>query len=601
MQLQDSLSPRITAIKGSTVIAEDLPSYTMGEICFVGEERLIGEIIEIRGNKAIIQVYEPLEGIRVNEPIEATGKPLSAELGPGVLSSIFDGIQRPLTEIYKRSNSDFIKRGIKLNALDRKKKWFFEPSKELKPGRVVEGGDELGRVQETATIKSIILVPPDVKGELIEFQDAGEYKVDEPVAKVKVSEKKYVELTLMHEWPVRVPRPYKRKLRLTEPLITGQRVIDMLFPVAKGGTAAIPGAFGTGKTVLQHALSKWSNADVVCYIGCGERGNEMRAVLDEFPKLLDPYSGNPLMDRTILIANTSNMPVAAREASIFMGITLAEYYRDQGFAVLLTADSTSRWAEAMREIAGQLEILPAEEGYPPDLGSRLASFYERAGKVVALGHPSRVGSINITAAVSPPGGDFSEPVTQNTKRFVKTFWALDPALASRKHFPSVNFLLSYSGYIKEIDEWALESGLEDWGRYRKELISILQKDADLENIVELIGPKALPAEEQLLLLVAQIVKQGFLQQNSFHLVDTFCPLEKQLKLMRLILLFYQRAQALIKNGCPVSLIQGLKSVTLLKRAKEDVPNDDLYKLNKIEDYIHAEMEELGTKYGKKVR
>ncbi len=591
---------RIVSIKGSTVQAKNLSSYRMGEITFVGEERLIGEIIAIEREIATIQVYEPLEGLRINDPIYPTGKSLSAELGPGLLANIFDGIQRPLETIKDITKSAFIERGIQTNALDRNKKWSFVPNPDLKQGEIIRGGDQIGSVKETESIETMIIAPPYIHGHLLEIQDKGEYTVTEPIAVIKKQDNRKEELKLMHEWPVRIARPFLRKMPVQEPLITGQRIIDMFFPITKGGTAAIPGGFGTGKTVLMHQLSKWSNADVVIYIGCGERGNEMTDVLIGFPKLMDPHTKNPLMARTILIANVSNMPVAAREASIYMGITIAEYFRDQGFNVLLTADSTSRWAEALREISGQLEEMPVEEGYPAYLGARLANFYERAGRIIALGSPYREGTINITAAVSPAGGDFSEPVTANTKRFVKTFWGLDPTLANRKHFPSINWFTSYSGYIEVIEEWALESGLEDWGRYRQELFTILQKDNELQHIVELIGSKALPADEQLILLIADIIKTGFLQQSAFHPVDSFCPIEKQMRMMKHILLFYNRANILIKNGCPISLLNSLKSVQILKRMKEDVPNENLMQLNKIEDYIHSEMEELGSKYGYRV-
>ncbi len=588
---------RIISIKGSTVQAKGLASYRMGEITYVGEEKLVGEVIAIEYDIATIQVYEPLEGLKINDPIYSTGKSLTAELGPGLLANIFDGIQRPLENIKQMSKSAFIKRGILTNALDRDKKWSFENNKEIKKGHTLRGGDILGKIQETETITSSVLAPPDVIGEITEVQGKGDFSVTEPILTYKDRQGKKQSLTLMHEWPVRIPRPYLNKLPLSIPLVTGQRIIDMFFPIAKGGTAAIPGGFGTGKTVIQHQLSKWSDADVVIYIGCGERGNEMTDVLREFPKLIDPHSNNSLMARTLLIANVSNMPVAAREASIYMGITIAEYFRDQGFNVLLTADSTSRWAEALREISGQLEEMPVEQGYPAYLGARLANFYERAGQVVTIGSPYREGSINITAAVSPPGGDFSEPVTANTKRFVKTFWGLDPSLANKKHFPSINWQNSYSGYVNEIEEWALESGLEDWGRYRQEMLKILQKDNELEHIVELIGSKALPADEQLTILVANIIKEGFLQQSAFHPIDTFCPIDKQMKMMKLILLFYERAGILVRNGCPISLINMLKTVHVLKRMKEEIPNDDIAQLNKIEDHIISDMEELGSKYG----
>lgn len=588
---------RIVSINGSIIQVKGLSSYRMGEIAYVGEERLVGEVIVIERDVATIQVYEPVEGLRINDPVYPTGKSLTAELGPGLLSNIFDGIQRPLDRIKQISKSDFIKRGIRTNALDRQKKWQFEPNKEIKKGDIIHGGDILGEVQETETLICKILVPPGFSGEIIELQEKGDYTVTEPILLAKNNDGAKKEISLMHDWPVRIARPFSTKLPVSEPLITGQRIIDMFFPIAKGGTAAIPGGFGTGKTVIQHQMSKWSNANVVVYIGCGERGNEMTDVLREFPKLIDPYTNNALMARTILVANVSNMPVAAREASIYMGISMAEYYRDQGYAVLLTADSTSRWAEALREISGQLAELPVEEGFPAYLGARLANFYERAGKVIPIGSPYREGSINITAAVSPPGGDFSEPVTANTKRFVKTFWGLDSTLANKKHFPAINWLNSYSGYISEIEEWALESGLEDWGRYRQEMMKLLLKDEELQHIVELIGSKALPSDEQLIILIADIIKSGILQQSAFHPVDTFCPIDKQMKMMKLILLFYQRADILIKNGCPISLIISLKSVQFLKRMKEDVSNEDLMQLNKIEDYIHSEMEEVGSKCG----
>ena len=590
---------RIVSIKGSTVKAKGLSSYRMGEIIYVGEEKLIGEVIAIEQNTATIQVYEPLEGLRINDPMFLTGKSLTAELGPGLLANIFDGIQRPLEIIKKMSKSGYIKRGIQTNAIDREKKWTYEP-KDKKKGDVIRGGDILGKIQETESISIKILVPPDVSGEIIEIQEKGEYKVTDPILvfRNRIGDKQ--ELTLMHEWPVRIPRPYQNKLSVSQPLITGQRIIDMFFPIAKGGTAAIPGGFGTGKTILQHQLSKWSDADVVIYIGCGERGNEMTDVLREFPKLIDPHTNNPLMARTLLLANVSNMPVAAREASIYMGITIAEYFRDQGYSVLLTADSTSRWAEALREISGQLEEMPVEEGYPAYLGARLANFYERAGQVITLGSPYREGSINITASVSPPGGDFSEPVTANTKRFVRAFWGLDSKLANRKHFPSINWQNSYSGYTKEIEEWALESGLENWGRYRQEMLKVLQKDNELEHIVELIGSKALPADEQLIILIANIIKEGFLQQNAYHPIDTFCPIDKQMKMMKLILLFYERANMLVRNGCPISLINSLRTVNILKRMKEEIDNEDMTQLNKIEDHIISDMEDLGSKYGYKL-
>ncbi len=596
MSEESSDFPYVETIKGTLVKAKGLSSHRMGEIVLVGENKLVGEIIRIDASEAIIQVYEPLDGLVMKEPVFPTGKSLTAELGPGLLTNIFDGIQRPLKDIRVLCSNGFIPKGIHVNSLDRKKRWPFVLSPTISKGKLLNPGDIIGEIPETDSIRCKIMVPPHVSGEVIEINLHDEYTIDDYVLKLLTIKGDEVKIGLMHEWPVRIPRPCKTKLPLSEPLVTGQRVIDMLFPLAKGGTAAVPGAFGTGKTVTQHALSKWSNADIIVYIGCGERGNEMTSVLQDFPKLIDPYTKNSLLDKTVLIANTSNMPVAARESSIYMGLAIAEFYRDQGLSVLLTADSTSRWAEALREIAGQLEDMPVEEGYPAYLGSRLANFYERAGKVQVYGSPSREGSINITAAVSPPGGDFSEPVTTNTKRFVKTFWALDPALANKKHFPSINWLNSYSGYTKEIEYWALETGLDDWGRYRQEILMILQRDAEMQNIVELIGSKALPADEQLLLLVAQIIKEGFLQQNAFSIIDAFCSIEKQMKMMKLISSFYQRVKLLSEHGCPIPLISNLECIQNLKRMKETISNDDISSFDDLEIALITEIEHLGAKY-----
>ncbi|MEM2315948.1 MAG: V-type ATP synthase subunit A, partial [Candidatus Nezhaarchaeales archaeon] len=497
---------RIVRIAGPVVVAKGMKGSQMFELVNVGELNLIGEIIRLQEDLATIQVYEETSGLRPGEKVVGTGQLLSVELGPGILSQIYDGIQRPL-EIIKENTGDFIARGVSAPALPRDKKWSFTPK--LKAGSKVTGGDILGVVPETPLVVHKVMVPPDVQGVLEEIAPEGDYTVEDVIAKVRAPNGALHELAMMQRWPVRKPRPYKTKLDPIQPLLTGQRIIDSLFPIAKGGTAAIPGGFGTGKTVTQHQLAQWADAKVIVYIGCGERGNEMTEMLERFPELRDPRTGRPLMERTVMIANTSNMPVAAREASIYTGVTIAEYFRDMGYDVALMADSTSRWAEALREISGRLEEMPGEEGYPPYLGARLAEFYERAGRVVTLGSEDRVGSVSIIGAVSPPGGDFSEPVVQATLRIVKVFWALDTALAYRRHFPAINWLTSYSLYLETLEEWFRNNVAPDWPELRKEVMAILQKEAELLEIVRLVGPDALPEADRATLEVARMIREDF--------------------------------------------------------------------------------------------
>ncbi|WP_457620387.1 ATP synthase subunit A [Methanopyrus sp.] len=590
--MSNGVKGEIVKIAGPVVEAVGCEGAKMYEVFRVGDEGLIGEVINIEGDRATIQVYEETTGLQPGEPVKGTGELLSVELGPGLLSQIFDGIQRPLPEIRKEVG-DFVERGILVPALDRKKKWEFHS--EVKEGEKVEEGDILGTVPETDLIEHKIMVPPGVSGEVIEIAADGEYTVEDTIAVIEDEEGEEHEVTMMQEWPVRKPRPYKRKLDPEEPLITGQRVIDTFFPVAKGGTAAIPGPFGSGKTVTQQQLAKWADAQVVVYIGCGERGNEMTEVLEDFPELEDPRTGKPLMERTILVANTSNMPVAAREACIYTGITMAEYYRDMGYDVALMADSTSRWAEALREISGRLEEMPGEEGYPAYLASRLAEFYERAGRVVCLGSDDRVGSVTVVGAVSPPGGDFSEPVTQNTLRIVKVFWALDSKLADRRHFPAINWLQSYSLYLDDVEKWWHEEIGSDWRELRDEAMEILQRESELEEIVQLVGPDALPESERLILEVARMIREDFLQQNAFHEVDTYCPPEKQYEMLKTILHFKERAEEAVDKGVPVDEILKLDVIDDIARMKV-IPNEEaVEEIKKIRKKIDEQFDELMEK------
>ena len=536
----------IKKVAGPLVIAEGMRDANMFDVVRVSNQRLIGEIIEMHGDKASVQVYEETSGLGPGEPVESTGKPLSVELGPGLIGSIFDGIQRPLAEIMARTGN-MLQRGVEVPSLSREAKWQFVPV--AKVGDKVLAGDILGTVQESKIINHKIMVPNGVEGTVKEIT-AGEYTVEETPVVIETA-KGDIKVSLMQTWPVRVGRPYKNKLSPTMPLVTGQRVIDTMFPLAKGGTAAVPGPFGSGKTVVQHQLAKWAEADIIVYIGCGERGNEMTDVLNEFPELKDPTTGFSLMERTVLIANTSDMPVAAREASIYTGITIAEYFRDMGYSVALMGDSTSRWAEALREMSGRLEEMPGEEGYPAYLGSRLAQFYERAGRVIVNGSEPKEGSLSVIGAVSPPGGDISEPVSQATLRIVKVFWGLDSSLAYRRHFPAVNWLTSYSLYLDDMKEWFDNAAGGDWSARRGRMMGLLQDEAELQEIVQLVGMDALSPADRLKLEAARSIREDYLHQDAFHETDTYTPLEKQFMMMGLILAYYDKAVEVLNKGAEI--------------------------------------------------
>ncbi|HHY93299.1 MAG TPA: V-type ATP synthase subunit A [Firmicutes bacterium] len=585
---------RIIKVSGPLVVAEGMQEAKMYDVVRVSEARLIGEVIEIHGDRASIQVYEETGGIGPGEPVYITGAPLSVELGPGLIESIYDGIQRPL-DVIKDQVGDRITRGVEAYALNREKKWRFVPR--VKVGDKVCAGDVLGTVQETTLVEHRIMVPPGIEGEVTDIF-AGEATVTDTIAKI-LTEGGVREVTMLQRWPVRQGRPYKEKLAPEEIMVTGQRVIDMFFPLAKGGTACIPGPFGSGKTVVQHQLAKWADAEIIVYIGCGERGNEMTDVLLEFPELKDPKSGEPLMKRTVLIANTSNMPVAAREASIYTGITIAEYFRDMGYSVALMADSTSRWAEALREMSGRLEEMPGEEGYPAYLGSRLAEFYERAGRVRCLGSEGRVGNLTAVGAVSPPGGDLSEPVTQATLRIVKVFWSLDASLAYARHFPAINWLLSYSLYLDNIDATLRERLGNEWVEMRTEAMRILQEEAELQEIVRLVGVDALSPRERLTLETAKSVREDFLLQNAFHEVDTYCSLEKQKRMIRLILLLYHECQRALEKGAALPQLLGLPVRERIARAKY-TPEDQLAAFDGIETEIKEQVAAVSAEGGEEV-
>ncbi|AIF70261.1 V-type ATP synthase subunit A [Palaeococcus pacificus DY20341] len=582
---------KIIRVTGPLVVADEMRGSRMYEVVRVGEMGLIGEIIRLEGDKAVIQVYEETAGLRPGEPVIGTQASLSVELGPGLLTSIYDGIQRPL-EALREQSGDFIARGLTAPALPRDKKWHFTPK--AKVGDKVVSGDILGVVPETSLIEHKIMVPPHVEGEIVEIVEEGEYTIEEVIAKVKTPSGEIKEIKMYQKWPVRQKRPYKEKLPPEVPLITGQRIVDTFFPQAKGGTAAIPGPFGSGKTVTQHQLAKWSDAQVVVYIGCGERGNEMTDVLEEFPKLKDPRSGKPLMERTVLIANTSNMPVAAREASIYTGITIAEYFRDMGYDVALMADSTSRWAEALREISGRLEEMPGEEGYPAYLASKVAEFYERAGRVKTLGSDDRIGSVSVIGAVSPPGGDFSEPVVQNTLRVVKVFWALDADLARRRHFPAINWLTSYSLYADAVKNWWHNNVDPEWREMRNRTMELLQKESELQEIVRIVGPDALPDREKAVLLVARMIREDYLQQDAFHEVDTYCSPQKQVTMLRTLLNFYDYTMQAVNSGVPVEEIAKLPVREKIGRMKYEAKVENIAKLI---DETREQFEELFKKYG----
>lgn len=577
----------IKKVAGPLVIAEGMRDSNMFDVVRVSEQRLIGEIIEIHGDKASIQVYEETSGLAPGEPVESTGYPLSVELGPGLIGSIFDGIQRPLVEIMKATGNN-LTRGIEIPALKRDVKWHFTPT--VSVGDTVENGDIIGTVAETEIVMHKIMVPNGLGGTIQSISE-GEYTLDETVAVLKNADGTTTNLTMLQKWPVRVGRPYKEKLSPEMPLVTGQRVIDTLFPIAKGGVAAVPGPFGSGKTVVQHQLAKWAEADIVVYIGCGERGNEMTDVLNEFPELKDPKTGHSLMERTVLIANTSDMPVAAREASIYVGITIAEYFRDMGFSVALMADSTSRWAEALREMSGRLEEMPGEEGYPAYLASRLAQFYERAGRVISLGTDGREGALSVIGAVSPPGGDISEPVAQATLRIVKVFWGLDANLAYRRHFPAINWLTSYSLYSDSMGKWFNDRVDEDWMKLRVRIMRILHDESELEEIVKLVGMDALSAPDRLKLEVARSIREDFLHQDAFHEIDTYTSLDKQFKMMKLILAFYDTSAEALDSGVNVNDIAKLSVREKIGRYKY-MSNDKIE--NEFDAIIDNLNEEIAT-------
>ena len=580
---------RIVWVSGPAVKADGMSDAKMYETVSVGEDKLIGEVIRLTGDVAFIQVYESTSGLKPGEPVIGTGNPLSVLLGPGIIGQIYDGIQRPLKELSKKSGS-FIGRGITTTPVDMTKKYHFVPT--AKVGDEVKPGNVIGTVKETELIDHSIMVPPDHKGgKITKIVSEGDYDLETEIA---TSEKDGNSSTLKmyHKWPVRKPRPYQKRHDPTIPLLTGQRILDTFFPLAKGGTGSIPGAFGTGKTVTLHQIAKWADSQVVVYIGCGERGNEMTEVLVEFPELKDPRTGRPLMERTVLVANTSNMPVAAREASIYTGVTIAEYYRDMGKDVVLVADSTSRWAEALREMSGRLEEMPAEEGYPSYLASRLAEFYERAGRVRALGSPDRDGSVSLVGAVSPSGGDFTEPVTTHTMRFIKTFWALDAKLAYSRHYPSINWMNSYSGYLADVAKWWSENISDQWLNLRGETYGILQREDTLKEIVRLLGPEALPDEEKLILEVARMIKIGLLQQNSFDEVDTYCSPKKQFKLMELLVQFYKGGQQALKDGASLADIRAMSVIGKLLKARMEIKDDELEKLDQLSQTITEQFKSI---------
>ena len=590
-QQQARKTGEVIWINGPVVRARATEPMHMLELVELGEDHLVAEVIGLERDVATLQVYEETSGVHPGAPVFGTGRPLSVELGPGLIQSIFDGVQRPLPVLEMRSGA-FIGRGVKTTPLYHGDLWHFTP--QVTVGEQVQGGAVLGVVPETALIEHRVMVPPALAGELTWVAAEDDYTVLDPIACLKTADGDEQEITMLQRWPVRRPRPYRDRLPPSALLVTGQRVLDTFFPLTKGGTAAIPGGFGAGKTVTQHQIAKWSDADLIVYVGCGERGNEMTQVLTEFPELTDPYSDRPLMERTILIANTSNMPVAAREASIYTGVTLAEYYRDMGYNIALMADSTSRWAEALREISGRLEEMPAEEGYPAYLASRLAEFYERAGWVETLGGAK--GSISIIGAVSPPGGDFSEPVTQHTTRFIRCFWALDKDLASARHYPAVNWLRSYSEYVGDVADWWRDKGYVEWSDLREEALALLQREDELQQIVKLVGPDALPDDQRLILETARLLREGFLQQNALSDTDSFSVIEKQIRMLRLIMDFHARAGRIIAKGCPIVVIHDLPIVNRLIRMKTQIANDEIDIIDEVAEALDRQMTELETDY-----
>ncbi len=572
----------IFGINGPVITLEGDPGFQMNEMVYVGKENLVGEVIGLASNRTTIQVYEETSGIRPGELVYGTGAPVSVTLAPGILNNIFDGIERPLSEIAK-SGGAYISRGVHVDSLDTERKWpvriMAKKDSQLLPGTII------AEVQETRAIVHKVMVPPDMEGTVLEVVADGDYTINDPLLTLLLPDGTKKELTMTQKWPIRIPRPTAKRFPAAQPLITGQRILDTLFPLAKGGTAAVPGGFGTGKTMTQHQIAKWSDADIIIYIGCGERGNEMTQVLEEFSELIDPKSGNPLMDRTALIANTSNMPVAAREASLYSGLTLAEYYRDMGYHVAIMADSTSRWAEALRELSGRLEEMPAEEGFPAYLASRLSAFYERAGMMQNLNGTE--GSVSIIGAVSPQGGDFSEPVTQNTKRFVRCFWGLDKSLAYARHFPAINWLTSYSEYLSDLSPWYANYVDKRFMDCRSQIMSLLTQESSLMEIVKLIGADVLPDDQKLILEIARVIRVGFLQQNAFHKDDTCVPLEKQFRMMDIILYLYQKSRELISMGMPMSVLKEDTIFDQITTIKYDIPNDRLDLFQTYRDKVDA--------------
>jgi V/A-type H+-transporting ATPase subunit A len=577
---------RIVKISGPLVVAEGMTDAKMFDVVRVSEKGLIGEIIELRGDRASIQVYEETGGLGPGEPVVSTGQTLSVELAPGMIESIYDGIQRPLTVIREKVG-DYIVRGVDVPAIDRDRKWSFTPT--AKPGDTVGPGDLLGVIEETVLVAHRIMVPPGVEGKIVELK-GGEFKVEDVIGRVETSNG-IRDLCMLQRWPVRRPRPFKRKLPPVEPLVTGQRVIDAFFPVSKGGTACIPGPFGSGKTVIQHQLAKWADAEIVIFIGCGERGNEMTDVLMEFPELKDPRSGEPLMKRTVMVANTSNMPVAAREASVYTGITMGEYFRDMGYRVAVMADSTSRWAEAMREISGRLEEMPGEEGYPAYLGTRIAEFYERAGKVICLGSDQREGTMSVIGSVSPPGGDLSDPVVQATLRVARVFWSLEDLLAFQRHFPAISWLNSYSLYLDDLEDYLKKEVDERLPAERRQAMRLLQQEAELQDVVKLIGVDALSSEDRLILITARSIREDFLHQIAFDEIDTYTSLKKQFKLLNIILVMHEATKKALARGAPIDKLQGLRVREEIARAKY-IPESRIAEIDQIKGKIEAEIKEL---------
>lgn len=583
---------KVIKVIGPVVQAKEITRAKMLDLVEVGEDHLVGEIVKLEGDRAAIQVYEDTTGLRPGSNVYSAGLSLSVELGPGLLGTIYDGIQRPLEVIRERSSSGYIQKGIHIPSLDRERTWDFTPS--MAVGTIVEGGEIFGTIQETQLIEHRLLVPPGIAGRVVFVAPAGSYRVDEIALRIESLHGELIELNFFHRWPVRKPRPSKARLPLRLPLITGQRVIDTLFPIAKGGTVVVPGGFGTGKTMIQHALAKWSDADIIVYIGCGERGNEMTDVLMSFPELVDPRTKRPLMERTIMIANTSNMPVAAREASIYTGVTIAEYYRDQGYHVGIMADSTSRWAEALRELSGRMEEMPADEGFPAYLPTRLAEFYERAGMVQTL--CGREGSISITGAVSPPGGDFSEPVTQHTKRFVRCLWALDRQLANARHYPAISWLDSYSEYVEEVTDWWQDRSGGEWNELRRSIMDLLQQEGKLQQVVKLVGPDVLPDTQRIVLETCEMFKNAFLQQSSYDKMDMYCTPEKQIKMLRVILDFYRLGLDCIKKGANIHQLKKLEVYSDILRMKFSISNDEVERIDAIRDKLHRSMQQLAEMF-----